>query len=647
MKYPNLFSPIKVGNVTLKNRIVMPPMDTNSNNMDGSLSRKCFQYLAERARGGVGLIIMEAVSVDWPEGKISERQLSMNSRNITTELHDLAEVVHSYGGKIIPQLHHGGFLAHPEFCNGAESISASDMSSPFPPARAMTVEEIKNMIQKFVNAAKNAQLSGMDGVEIHASHMYLINQFLSPLSNYRTDEYGGSLENRMRILVEIIKGIRAECGYNFLLSVRLGVKDAIPGGVELEEGKEMARICEESGADLINCTTGLYMTLEMMTEGQYQEEGARLFYARAVKPALKNAKVAIVGKFRTPSICEKAIADKDTDLICMGRQLICDPFWPIKAEEGREDEIRSCLNCDEGCLHQFYNMHSNIRCVLNPYVGFEDFYRESDRHEAAKKKNILVVGGGIAGMQAAITSARKGHHVTIMEKADSLGGQMIIAGVPPHKEILHKALKWFVDETGRLGVNVKLSTEADLKAIQAFNPDAVLVAIGSIPSVPPIPSIDKAVDSWKILSDTSLIPSGKKIVVIGGGIVGCETAHLLTEKKNQVTIIEMLPELCRGQEPLHRGLLDEALRNANVQIEINACTLKVDDNNVQYRNAASEVCNAPCDMIVVATGQKTIAADLVRSIKAVGINAYSIGDATATGNLRTATRSAFDVANIL
>jgi pyruvate/2-oxoglutarate dehydrogenase complex dihydrolipoamide dehydrogenase (E3) component len=257
------------------------------------------------------------------------------------------------------------------------------------------------------------------------------------------------------------------------------------------------------------------------------------------------------------------------------------------------------------------------------------------------------VGGGIAGMQAAITAARKGHHVTIMEKADSLGGQMIIAGVPPHKEILHKALKWFVDEVERLGVDVKLSTEADLKTLQAFNPDVVLVAIGSIPSVPSIPGIDKAIDSWKILNDTSLIPSGKKIVVIGGGIVGCETAHLIAENKNQVTIIEMLPELCRGQEPLHRGFLDEALKNAKVQIEINACTLKVDKNNVQYRNAAGEVCDAPCDMIVVATGQKTIAANLVQSIKDLGIKTYSVGDATATGNLRTATRSAFDIANIL
>ena len=241
----------------------------------------------------------------------------------------------------------------------------------------------------------------------------------------------------------------------------------------------------------------------------------------------------------------------------------------------------------------------------------------------------------------------KGHHVTILEKTNSLGGQMIIAGVPPHKEILHKALEWFIGEVKRQGVEVRLSTEADSKITAALKPDVAIVATGSIPSIPPIPGIEKAVDAWKLLSETNQIPNSKKVVVIGGGIVGCETAHMLVNKGNQVTIIEMLPETCRGQEPLHRGLLDTALKGAEVQIELNACTLKIEENNVQYRNAAGELCNAPCDMTVVATGQKTVAASLVKSIKELGIKTYSIGDATATGNIRTATRSAFDIANSL
>ncbi len=644
MKYENLFSPIKVGNTILKNRVVMPPMDTNSNNMDGSLSRKCFEYYSERARGGAGLIIMEAVSVDFPYGKISARQINMKDSKVISDMHDLVEVVHSFGGKIIPQLHHGGFMAVPEYCNGEENISASDMSDPFPPARAMTVEEIQHVIEQFVAAAVNAQKAGFDGVEIHASHMYLLNQFISPLTNHRTDEYGGTMENRMRIVVEITKQIREKCGNRFLISVRLGVKDAVPGGIELKDGAIMAKMCEEAGADLINCTTGIYLTLEMMTEGQYQEEGARLYFAKAIKEAVSTAKIAIVGKLRTPEFCEQAIKNGDTDLVCIGRQLICDPFWAIKAEVGRENEIRACLNCDEGCLHQFYNLKSNVRCVLNPYVGFEDLYQESNVRATGIRKNIVIIGGGVAGMQAAITATRKGHSVTIVEKSDKLGGQMILASVPPHKEVLHTALEWFTGEVERLGIKVVYNVDATAEIVKGYAPDAVIVAVGAIPTRPPVDGVEKATVSWDILENPTLVPEKKNIVVIGGGVVGCEVAHMFVEKENHVTIIEMLPDICNGQEPLHKGCMEEALKAANANIQVNAMTLKVNDNSVEYKNAEGEIISADSDLTIVATGQKSMGADLVKKLRGLGIHTYSVGDATSVGNIRTATRSGFDIA---
>jgi 2,4-dienoyl-CoA reductase-like NADH-dependent reductase (Old Yellow Enzyme family)/thioredoxin reductase len=641
--YKNLFSPIKVGAVTLKNRVVMPPMDSNTQNMDGSLSRKSFAYLTERARGGAGLIIMEAVAVDWPRGKISERQLDICNPNISADISDLVEYVHSFGAKIIPQIHHGGFLAYPELSGGAENISASDIDAPFPKARAMTIDEIKYIEGRFIKAAVMAQRAGFDGVEVHASHMYLLNQFMSPLTNYRTDEYGGTLENRMRIVLNVIKGIRKECGPKFLLDVRLGVMDAIPGGVTLDEGAKMALMCEEAGADMINLTTGIYATLDMMTEGQYQEEGDRAFWGGEIKKLVKNAKVAVVGKLRTPAFCDKVIEDGDADLVCIGRQLICDPFWPMKAETGKEDQIRTCLNCDDGCVNYLLNKHSGIRCVLNPYIGFEDLYTESNMPKASSVKNVVVVGGGVAGMQAAITASRRGHKVTLLEKADSLGGQVKLAAKPPHKEVLNKACAWFAGEVERQGVDVRLNCQADIDTIKSFAPDAVVVTVGSVETVPPIPGIDKAVGSRTLLADDSLMPENKKVVVIGGGQVGCEVAHFIASRNNKVSIIEMLPEVCIDQEPLHKGLLSAALAEHGVEIHTNSTTTAVKDGCVEFKEG-DEIKGIECDMAVVSTGRKAVGADLVAALRAEGIDAYPAGDSIDGGNIKTATRSGFDVA---
>ena len=642
-KYKNLFSPIKVGEVTLKNRIVMPPMDSNQQNMDGSLSRKSFAYMTERARGGAGLLIFEAVAVDWPRGKISERQLDICNPNISADVTDLVEYVHSFGAKIIPQIHHGGFMAYPELNGGAENWSASDSDAPFPKARKMTLDEIKYIEGRFVKAAVMAQRAGFDGVEIHASHMYLLNQFISPLTNHRTDEYGGSLENRMRIVLNIIRGIREACGPKFLLDVRLGVMDAIPGGITLEDGALMAQMCEEAGADMINLTTGIYANLEMMTEGQYQEEGDRAYWGGEIKKLVKKAKVAVVGKLRTPAFCEQVIERGDADLICIGRQLICDPFWPIKAETCKEDQIRPCLNCDDGCVNYLLNKHSGIRCVLNPYMGYEDLYTESNMAKAANEKNVVIVGGGVAGMQAAITASRRGHKVTLLEKSGALGGQMILAAKPPHKEVLNQACAWFVGEVERQGVDVKLNCEANLDTIKNLSPDAVIVTVGSVETAPPIPGIEKAIGSRTLLADDSLMPENKKVVVIGGGQVGCEVAHLIASKNNQVSVIEMLPEVCVDQEPLHKGLLSAGLSEHGVEIHTNSTTTAVKDNCVEFKENDETKC-IECDLAVVSTGRKAVGNDLVAALRAEGIDAFPAGDSIEGGNIKTATRSGFDVA---
>jgi len=648
-KYSQLFQPLKVGGALLKNRIVMPPMDTNYAAIDGTLSRKSMSYYLERAKGGVGLIIVEATAVDWPNGKISERQLKMNDYSVTPEWHDLTDAVHSFGTKIICQLHHGGLMAVPDFCNGVENVSSSATGtegSPFYPAREMTTQEVKDMVQKFIKAAVIAKRAGLDGVEIHAAHAYLLNQFISPLINRRTDEYGGSFEGRARMLLEIIEGVRKECPAPFLLSVRLAVMDHIPGGLTTEDGVKLAKLCEAAGADMINTTIGFYTTVSQSTESQWDLQGQRLPLAAAVKKAVTTAKVAAVGKLRDPALCEAAVANGDTDLVCIGRQLICDPFWPEKLENGLESQLRPCLNCDDGCMGQFYFNHGNVHCTLNPYVGYEDLHQESNVTAAGTPRSIVVVGGGVAGMQTAIIARKRGHQVTLLEKSGALGGQLIIAGVPPHKEDLVQGNAWFAQEVYRLGIKVLLNTAATADLLAGLAPDAVVVATGSRPGVPPIPGIEKAHDSWSVLDGSVPMPEGKKVVVIGGGTVGSETAHMLLEKGNEITILERLDELCVGHEIMHKSLLTEAL-NQDAHVELQAQVVEVRDNAVVYKDASgSEKC-AESDVVIYSTGQRPNGAELYEELQARNIRVYKVGDSKQIGNIRSATRSAMDLAYML
>ncbi len=643
-----LFKPVQVGCVQLKNRIAMPPMDTNYGNLDGTLSRKHYSYLSERAKGGAGLLIVEATSVSFPYGKISERQLKMNDNTVTTEWHDLTDTVHSLGAKIMVQLHHGGFMAVPAYCGGAESVTACATNyegSPWPPAREMSLDEVKEVINDFIKAAQIAQAAGLDGVEIHASHMYLINQFMTPLINQRTDEYGGNFENRGRMLREIVEGIRKACPKPFIVGVRLGVVDHIPGGITLEDGVEYAKMCEAAGADMLNLSCGFYTSVNQSTESQWDEEGSRLYMSEAVKKAV-SIPVAIVGKLRTPEFCAKAIEDNKADILCIGRQLICDPAWVNKIHFKKFDEIRPCLNCDDGCLGQFYFAHGNVHCTMNPYVGYEDLYHEDNVPAVAKPRNIVIVGGGVAGMQFAIIAKKRGHNVTILEKTDRLGGQMIIAGVAPFKSDLVKGLSWFTSEVARLGIEVQLNTEATAKTINKMGADVVIVATGSLPNTPPIPGVENTVESWNLLNGSVKVPENKKVVIIGGGIVGSEVAHMLIENGCDVTLLEMLPTICNGLEPMHKGNLTTYL-NEKATIHLEAKVTKIEANSVSFTDKDGVAAVALADMVVISTGQHSVGTDLYDALIDKDVETYKIGDCNTTGNIRSATRAALEVAYMI
>ncbi|MCR4711592.1 MAG: FAD-dependent oxidoreductase [Clostridia bacterium] len=649
--FPHLFSPLTVGRIHLKNRIAMSAMHTCYFRTDGTLSPKARAHYIERARGGVGLIVTEVASMEWPLGRGSKREPRWNDPTTLNEWADVVQTVHSFGTKIIGQLNHGGFIAPPEFNNGEQSVTAwaeggeSAVTSEYHQARTMTLEEIRHMVKMAGVCAANINDCGFDGIEFHAAHDYLFNEFLSPLTNKRDDDYGGSPENRARVLLECIREAKAALDPGKIISVKIPVCEELPGGMTMQDGIDLAWMCEQAGANLIDCSVGQGPDGNA-TEAEWMPDGRRLHFAAAVKPHVQSAKIAVVGKIRTPELAEKAIAEGMTDMVMIGRALLCDPNWAWKAETGRAEEIRPCLSCRYGCLHMVRTMTGMARCVLNPYQGYEDIATERHPGRAETPKNVLIVGAGIAGMQAAIVAKKRGHQVTLLEKSEDAGGQMKIAGVPPYKGVIHDAMNWFRAEVARLDIPVETGVEADLALIRERKPDAVILATGSRPSRPAIPGIEEAADGWEVLKSGDAMPSGKEVVLIGGGMVGCEIADALIARDCKVTILEMLPEIARGMDHVHKQRIQRVLREAGAQVFTGSCVQAIAGGRISYEDEAG-MQEVSGDLVICATGQEPLYPEWEAELRQEGIEAYAIGDALATGDFCKATRSAMDVAMML
>ncbi len=633
--YPHLFSQARIGRQMLKNRIVMSPMDTNFTTPDGAVTDQMIAYYTKRAAGGVGMIITEYISIDAPRGRGSVCQLKLTDDTVLPGYRALTENVHAFGAKILAQLHHAGDRSVPvpgELPAGPNETEGK--------THGLTETEIAGLVDKFAAAAKRAIAAGFDGVEIHAGHGYLLGQFLSPLTNKRTDGYGVTLEGRARFLLETVKAVRKAVGPAAIVSVRLAIKDWAEGGITKDMGVEYAKMADATGCvDLINCTTGLKSGWYGASETQERPDGNRIDLAEAVKPNVKAA-VAIVGKLRKGEMCENLIETGTADLVVVGRQLICDPEWPNKLRTGREEAVRSCLNCLEGC-YAALGRKAGIRCALNPYVGNESVYDEGNLPAAHKAKKVAVVGGGVAGMQAALTAAERGHQVVLIEKTGRLGGQVNLACVPPDKEILTTIAPWFERRLKEEGVKVLLNADA-MTEIEAFAPDKVILATGSLPFVPPIPGKEHAVESWSVLSGETPMPQGKKVVVIGGGNVGCETAlHLIEKGKNRIAIIEMLPVLSGGQESSHRNRDMAMLKAAQANLQTNAKVKEITDHSVIYENAEGQTIEEAAGMVVVSTGQRPAGLELYDALCEKGFDVVKAGDAMGMGNIRSNVLSGF------
>lgn len=645
--YPNIFTPGKLGTKVAKNRIYMAPMGDNMATEDGSVSEQVIAYYQERAKGGVGTIVPGVVCVDYPRGKSVACQLRLDQIKYINGWSKLADAVHRYGTLLLPQLHHAGISTDILTTEGLDPVTLNEdidtnqkqlvgnkPRSKYEKSdkKLLTIEDIKEIEEKFIKSAVYAQWAGCDGVELHAGPHYLIGNFLMPGTNQRADEYGGSLENRLRFAVNIIRGIRERCGRNFVIGIRMTLH-----WEDCEENTIIAKSYVDAGADFLDASFPAEVTRQtQVVESSAYPEGARLALSRNLMGKV-DVPVFINGAFKTPDFVDKALAEKSADFVGLGRPLICDPYWLNKAKAGKANEIKKCLSCMECANGNQYSR--GIKCGLNPEMGRE--YAQKLEPVSVSSKKVVIVGGGIAGMQAAITATKRGHEVVILEKTDKLGGQMHLAGEPPTKGLIKEDVVWFAEECARLGVDIRLNTEGTMELIKELNPDHVMLAMGSIPFTAPIKGVENTVQAWDILGENVEAPKDSSVVIIGGGIVGCETAKYLEERGNKITIIEKLPEMAPDLFWMLRAEMLEDFVEMGIGM-VNVVDIKSisDSNVVVYEKDGQEV-TVESDMVVLCTGQISVASNLANLLEEADIDYTVIGDGKRPGKFMNATTDGY------
>jgi 2,4-dienoyl-CoA reductase-like NADH-dependent reductase (Old Yellow Enzyme family)/thioredoxin reductase len=694
MRYPILFSEAGIGNLNIRNRTVLVPMVTGMADYDGTPSQQISDYFEERARGGIGLIITGATRVNNLHGATAPRQLSMTNDRHIAPFAAMVDRVHGNGARIFCQLHHPG----------RQGLSLMGMMAPqlelmgrlwkgmykylpgmfaimgkVPPAatdwmvqnirwpavvgpskvpsrlynqrtRALMRWEVRSLVRDFVRAAKRVQLAGADGVELHAAHGYLIEQFLSTQSNRRRDEYGGSLENRMRFLLEIVGGIRRECGKDFPVAVRLSVDEFYrcigePGqGIELEEGLEMARRLEQAGIDAIDVTSATYETYNYWLEPMSFECGWRKNLAAAVKEAVSIPVIA-ANLIRSPEQAEEQLAEGIQDFIGLGRPLLADPAWAAKAEGGRADEIMHCISCLR-CMESLVENVTKglpLECAVNPRLGRERETAQPRRDGGGR--TVAVIGAGPAGLAAAEVLASRDFKTVVLERSDSAGGQLRLAGVPPKKDKIDWCIQDLESAARRRGAEIRFSTEVSASSLQVLDPYAVIAATGAEPIVPDIPGVRREnVCTVKEVLDGTVELTGKTVAVIGSGLTGLETAEKLAEDGNRLLVVEMAGEI--GPGAYHQNLEDVLgrLEESRPEFITSHKLVEVREGEIVLEHMKSgERTTRQVDAVVLAVGVKSddrLARDLSARFPRVQI----IGDARQPGRIYSAVRDGFDTA---
>ena len=653
--YSKIFEQGKIGNVTFKNRLVMSPMGTSLAEMDGSPSEDMIAFYEARAIGGAGLIIPEITRVNDVHGVGMMRQLSVSKDRHIEGLAKLAASVHKHGTKIFIQLHHPGRETVTAL-TGGPVVSASAIPCKYlqQETRALSTEEVKALIQQFIDGGVRVKKAGCDGVELHAAHGYLLQQFLSPYTNKREDEYGGSFENRLRMITEIIQGLRAQCGPDFPIGVRLSVEEFLDKTgvtedyIHIQDGVKIAMALEKCGIDFIDVSVGLYETGNVCVEPISFPQGWRKDLIKAVKD---HVSIPVIGVscIREPQTAEAFLENGIVDFVSMGRSWLADEQWGRKVLEGREKELCKCINCLRcfESLNAWMGAGIPAECALNPRACRERYYGDLEYDLQGHK--AVVVGSGPSGMIAAKTLAERGVKVTLIDRQSELGGTVNLAKKPPLKERMEWIADYYKVEFEKLGVEVKLGMEATAENIAEMNPDAVLVATGSKSIIPrSICGIDgKNVYTIEEVLTGKAGLKDKKILIVGAGVTGLETAEYLCHEGNTVVLADMLEKVAPNANHTNVADVCGRLKKYGAQFMMAHALKEIQETGVILeRLSDKEAVTIDADAVVLSLGFRPDNG-LVEELKAKGIPAQAIGNAIQDGTIAPATRSGYEAARAL
>lgn len=657
-KFPALTSPFKIGSVTIKNRFVMAPVTTGSYlNPDGSFSPAGIEYFVRRAQGGMGLLQTGALNTDAevdPYSALGGTFRTAPDAFIASSDAMLTRT-RAYGARFFVQLTLGLGRNYPGLYGPSANpvFGAPDQLTP-----ELTVDQINRKVDQLVEAAGIVKRAGFDGIEVHSIHWgYLLDQFTSALTNRRTDEYGGSLENRLRVSREIVEGIKQTCGDDFPVTMRLGLKSYVKGFMQasfdgsdeayrtLEEGVRICQLLESYGYDALDVDTGTYDSFYYACPPMYLKRGYMVELAEKAKGVV-SVPVIVGSRMGDVHVDEEAIAAGKFDAVALGRPMLADPDLPRKVEAGRPDKIRPCIACNQGCLARLF-AQLPAGCAVNPEVCRDASYAVT---AAPQKRRVVVVGGGVAGMEAARTARRRGHEVTLLERTDELGGHLLTGGAHDFKVEVRELNAWYQGELDDLGVDVRTGVEATPKLVDSLAPDAVVLAVGSAPVTPAIEGADnpKCVGCVDALRDESKL--GQHVVIVGGGLVGCEMALDLINKGRDVEIVEALPDILSSgiAVPLPNSMyLRDAFAAHGTPLHTGKRIAAVSDEGAVIEDAQTGARDTlPADSVVIAVGfrpQPSMASELMGR----GYEVYEIGDGRQVGNILTAIWDAYEVAHTL
>lgn len=626
-KDSKLFEPFRIRKLQLKNRIILPPMNIRAQDGYGDrFSRGQEEFWTERARGGAGLIVTGQIKIENkldPYPRLTVYPV-MDSDTKIKEAARIADRVHVYDTAIFAQLNLGGGLQADAPIKEQPPVSASEnevLGHPDWKTRALTKDEIHYLVDCFASAADRMIRAGFDGIYMHTSG-YLLDQFITERWNRRTDEYGGNLENRMRIFDEMLDATRKKIGPGAPIVCSLIIDDGAPGGRDIEETRAIMKHMQESGIDALDLRVGGYRNLELSLPGAHFPDGVAVEAVKMLKADIR-VPVFIAGKISTPELAEKLLEEGIADLIGIARPFIADSQWAEKIRKGQRAELRPCLYCMQ-CSQQLLEK-KYVACTVNPEFGYELYPHVTP---AVKKKKFVVIGGGPGGLEFAMTAAQRGHEVHLFEKEDKLGGKMNEAAMPDYKFRIGQFVEWYKYQLSKLPVDIRLSTPITKEALDEISPDAVIASPGARPVIPPIPGIDAAKEALAVIRGETLV--GDKVIIIGGGLIGCELAYMLGKAGKKVYVVEMMSRALALESPFVARTMLKEMDALGIELYLNSAVKNIAPNFIEYAGQDGGLHKLEASDVVVAVGMapdKSVA-DIIK-----GYDCFWIGDGKKTGKI--------------